>query len=424
MPFETTAGIRPVRMLGGGDWRGIADALETGRAEAADALLELVGDARVVAIGEGAHSISEFTAIADGVFRLLARELGFTAFVAESGFAEGLSIDRWIGGRAGEVSDIARAGISYGFGESEAVHRQLAWMRGQRSRGAGRLRFYGMDLPGSSTSPGPAVRACLERIPPRTGDADLLRRSDLGGRAEAAAAHAAMDEAERRNLHCALAELASRAEASGDPVARRCGESLTAFVEEALGEPPPGEPYPRERFMARTVGWVLEREPRIVVSAHNAHVRRTPLHGRPSLGALLASEFGDALRVVGTTYGAGPEVRFAQRSDRPFDCEVTREERSPRPGTVEALIEAELSERPTADAALVLPSRLPAGRLAALAGTQAAGGVDPVEDFPGSFDAILHLRRVTAVPGAFERLRAELDGAPDPAASPRPARKE
>lgn len=413
-----------MRVLGAGDWQDIAARLEAGSTAATDALLELVGDARVVAIGEGAHNISEFTAFADGVFRLLARERGFTAFVKESGFAEGLLVDRWIGGGPGELAEIAGAGITYGFGRSEAVRRQLAWMRERNLEDAGGLRFYGMDLPGSSTSPGPAVRECLARIPPHPGDAGLLQRSELGGRTEAAVAYAAMSEAGRMELHDGLTGLVRRARISEDPIARQCAESIAAFVDEALGEPPFGEPYHRERFMARTVDWVLEREPRIVVSAHNAHVRRTAMHGRPSLGALLDAELGGALRAIGMTYGAGPEVRFTQRSPRPFDCEVTREERSPLTGAVESLIEEELAACAGADAALAVPRLMPRESLTALIGTQTAGTIDPVDDFPGSFDAIVHLRSVTAVPGAFERLRHEFEGVPDPAAPLQQTRKE
>ncbi|MFD0887444.1 erythromycin esterase family protein, partial [Streptosporangium algeriense] len=157
-----------------------------------EALLGLVGDARVVAVGEGAHNITEFHGFRDLLVRVLVRELGFTALVMESGFPEGLTVDAWIGGGAGRVEDVARDGITYRFGESEAVRRQLRWMRRLNTAHPGRVRFHGMDLPGSSTSPGPAVRACLDRIPRLAGDAELLRLSDLGDRTEAAIRYAAM----------------------------------------------------------------------------------------------------------------------------------------------------------------------------------------------------------------------------------------
>ncbi|MFI6316798.1 erythromycin esterase family protein [Nonomuraea sp. NPDC050556] len=325
---------------------------------------EMVGDARVVAIGEGAHNITEFY---DLKHQLL-RELGFPAFVMESGFPEGLDVDAWIHGAPGRVEDVARDGITYRFGECEPMRRQLDWMR------SAKVAFYGMDLPGSSTSPGPAVRAIARRMPVA---AELLRLSDLGGRTEAAIRFEAMPPDERALLVEGLAGLAERADPHDDPVVRRCGASLRAFVAEL--DVPEAGPYPRDVFMADTVRWVLEREERVVVSAHNAHVQRTPFEGRPTMGCLLDAALGEEMVVIGMTYGSGPEVRFTQRSPRPFDCDVELVEHVVEPGSLEERMDR-----------LDLP-------VAALA----LGG-EP-------YDAVVHVRHATRIPGAFERLRAEFE---------------
>ncbi|MGW6459610.1 erythromycin esterase family protein [Streptomyces sp. NPDC055078] len=399
----------------------------------AGVLRELIGDARVVALGEGAHNITEFYGLRDRLFRLLVEEFGFTGLVLESGFAEGLAVDAWVHGGPGRVETIARDGITYRFGECEPMWRQLRWMRRRNSGSAAKVAFYGMDLPGSSTSPGPAVRACLDRLPPLPGDGELLRLSDLGGRSEAAVRYAAMSAPDRARLLDGLRGLAERALRAGHEkgddsqhredaaVARWGAASLRAFAAEAEGggDSPaggsPAEPYPREEFMARSVEWILRRERRVVVSAHNAHVRRSPFHGRPTLGSLLDSALGSDLAVIGMTYGSGPEVRFSRRSPRPFDCEVTLGARTLTPECVESRL-----DRLGPPMAVVDPRRAPDGFFDGVEGTLAAGGLDPVDDFPAAYDALLHVRRVTRVPGAFERLRAEFEAAarPDPAAHP------
>ncbi|WP_051468795.1 erythromycin esterase family protein [Actinomadura oligospora] len=327
-------------------------------------ITELPGDVRVVALGESAHNITEFYELKDRILRHLAEEHGFTAFVMESGFAEGLGVDAWLrGGPAGaagaadaaDVADVARDGITYRFGECAPMRRQLRWMR---TAGVG---FYGMDLPGSSTSPGPAVRVIAERTP-GWDLRDLARRSDLGGRTEAAVRFAVLPAAERDELLTDLRELTLRAEGSRDGVVVRAAASLAAFLDEQ--EPGrEGEPYPRDVFMADTVRWVLEREERVVVSAHNGHVQRTPLDGRPMMGALLDAALGPAMAVVGMTYASGPVIRFVERSARPFDCDVLLEARAPG---------------------------------------------DPAEP-AGGFDALVRLDHATLIPGAFERLRAEFE---------------
>lgn len=190
-------------------------------------------------------------------------------------------------------------------------------------------------------------------------------------------------------------------------IALWCAASLEAFVAEADEDRTSSEgPYPREAFMARSVECILRRERRIVVSAHNAHVRRTPLHGRPTLGGLLSSELGADLVVIGMTYGSGPEVTFTQRSSRPFDCDVTLGARTLTPESVESRL-----DRLGPEVTLLDPRRAPAGFFDGVEGTLAGGELDPVDDFPAAYDALLHVRQVNRIPGAFERLRAEFAAA-------------
>ena len=363
----------------------------------------LVGDARIVLVGEGAHGIDDFARLGDGLFRTLATELGFTAFVRESGFAEGLAVDAWVQGGPGEVEDVARTGITYGFGASGAVRSQLAWMRAEnlRRRSPGRvpLHFWGMDLPGSSTSPGVAVRVCLERIPAHDGDEELRRITHLGGRTEAAIAWDGLDDAARATLRDGIADLCARVDREGDDVARRSAATLRAFLAELAWDGAPGA-YPREQLMADTVAWIAEREERILVFAHNAHVRREPLHGRPAMGTLLHDGFGDALRVIGMTYGHGPVVSFAERSSRPFDWEATLSEREPALDSLEHALDR-LGD------VLVDLRTAPSVLWDEVAGTHAGGGMDPLADMTVAFDAVAHRHRASLVPGHLDRLRAE-----------------
>ncbi|WP_418059678.1 prolyl oligopeptidase family serine peptidase [Pimelobacter simplex] len=314
------------------------------------ALRTLSEGARVVALGEAAHHVAELHELRDHVFRMLVEQHAFTALVLESGFAEGLDLDAWVAGRSGGPVEAAAAGISYGFGDAVEVHRQLTWMREH-----GGLRVYGMDLSGGSTSPGPAVRALLRRIAAEPGDADLLARSDLGGRVEAAVRFAGLDDGARERLRADLRALAARGLATGDPVAERLAASVRAFADDE----------DRDAFMADTVRWVLEREERVLVSAHDGHVQRAPFDGVPTLGGLLAAGLDDDrdLVVVGTTFTSGPAVRITDRSPRPFDWSVALDEGVASP---------------------------------------------PVDAARSGFDLVLDLGEVHRVPGAFERLERDL----------------
>jgi erythromycin esterase-like protein len=59
-------------------------------------LVESLGRARVVAIGESAHCVREYYLLRHRLTRLLVERCGFTVFGMESGFSEGLDVDAWV----------------------------------------------------------------------------------------------------------------------------------------------------------------------------------------------------------------------------------------------------------------------------------------------------------------------------------------
>jgi erythromycin esterase len=69
------------------------------------------GDARVVAIGAGAHFVAEFATVRQRVLRFLAERCGFRVFAFEFSFAGADVLDRWLAGQddrpLGEVSPAA-----------------------------------------------------------------------------------------------------------------------------------------------------------------------------------------------------------------------------------------------------------------------------------------------------------------------------
>jgi erythromycin esterase len=85
-------------------------------------LLDIVGSARVVAIGENNHLIHEFSRLRHRLLRFLVLRCGFTVYCLESGFAEGRTVQRWLDGGTNAVEDIARDGITFGLGNSTETH--------------------------------------------------------------------------------------------------------------------------------------------------------------------------------------------------------------------------------------------------------------------------------------------------------------
>ena len=299
-------------------------------------LRDIVGDARVVAIGESTHRLHECYQVRHRLTRFLATRLGFTAFVMESGFPEGLAVNDWIHGGPGDLDTLARTGITYHMGRCAELRDQLRWMRDHR------VSFYGMDPSDSSASARPAVLAALsylDRVDP--GYAAVARErlltlfdylpADRSGRAWAAPAiqaYQALPAAHRYELTARISELVERMAAQRIvligrstvdefEVAHRCAATARhtdAFLGVfALGEERPAEGTNiRDLAMAENVAWILGREERIVIGAANGHVQRWPFSAPPivnneltMLGEHLASTLGESMVVIAGAIGGG-----------------------------------------------------------------------------------------------------------------------
>jgi erythromycin esterase len=364
------------------------------------AFRELIGDTRVVAVGESAHGIREFYRLKDRLFRYLVREHGFTAFVLESGFPEALAVNDWVLGGPGEIEQIAPDAICYSF-DVEELRDQFRWMRAWNATHDRKVRFYGLDMAGSGTMPDAGVAACLKRLTPQPGDAELLALSRLGGRFEAAHAYAATPPNDRRRLWAGVEGLKTRAEAAGDEIAYRCARAVEV-VGSLLETERHVEGNPRDAFMAETVQWILRREARIMIGAHNAHIIRGDMMGMPMMGGFLAPVLGKEMVVIGTTYAQGKVVRIGNVSD-PQNWTMELADLPPPPkGTLDAAMDEVL-----ADLHLVDLNRMP-DALVAPAGAMLVQH-DAIPFDPRGFDALIHVRHVSPAVGTFENITSEIE---------------
>lgn len=305
-------------------------------------LRALVGDARVVAIGEAGHRVHEFYQIRHRLTRFLVQELGFTALVMESGFPEGIAVDGWVMGGPGDLDDLLRTGFTYNMGRCAEVRDQLNWMRRFNATAERPVRFYGMDPSDSSASAAPAIVPVVsyldvvdpayaahlrERLVPMFGYLPS-DRTGFAWAAPALQAYMAMEAPFRYELTARIGALVARMQAqrlvylarSGPEAyewAYRCAviaRQTDAFLQVfALGdERTPGGVNIRDAAMAESVEWILGREDRIVVAAANGHVQRWPFSAPPiinneltMLGQHLADRLGDQMVVIATSFGGG-----------------------------------------------------------------------------------------------------------------------
>ncbi|MEW2359010.1 erythromycin esterase family protein [Spirillospora sp. NPDC029432] len=339
-------------------------------------LREIVGDARVVAVGEGCHFVREFTTARQRIVRFLAERCGFTVLAFEFGFAEGRALARWLAGTGGETELPGMHGTTF----SGVTGDMARWLRRHNETGDHPVEFAGIDVPQA----GGTLRPVLEPV------ADYLREVDpdavplvetaltISGRFDGASMALAgpgwgeMERADQDALTAALARLLLRARALEPHYVARGGrdryDTALRDIEAAChtdymfgamsalfaGGGLPLDTSVRERFMSATMRWHMERAApgtRFVLAAHNNHIQKTPIlyGGEPfayPMGHYLARELGADYRALALTHTAGsvPEMEPDGTPGTGFSVVDTPVD-PPGPGGVEgALIGAGLGE--------------------------------------------------------------------------------
>jgi erythromycin esterase len=342
-------------------------------------LRDVIGSARVVGIGETAHHVREYQQLRNRLVRFLVERMGFGVVAFESGFSEGLAVDRWVRGGTGDLTaDLAENGLTYRFGRSSETRRLLTWMRDAD------VRYTGIDLPGDLASMLPALDNLdryLAAVDPDAVEtlAGVRRHAEkyAGPYTIAAfAAYRAMAPADRDQLTLLLAELATRFDTLRPVYVRRsdAGEFGTARHELRLaglldqmlraqsasadGSMAHAVVNVRDAAMADTVlRLVRDTTTRVVLLAGNPHLQRIPVPlgfknpgggnlELPVAGMYLADELGDDYLAVAMTCAGGrvPTRRAAPESPRGAEI-VDVDLVEPVAGSVEAVLPfAELGE--------------------------------------------------------------------------------
>ncbi|MFZ1145578.1 MAG: erythromycin esterase family protein [Bryobacteraceae bacterium] len=108
-------------------------------------LKQVVGNARIVALGEATHGTREFFQLKHRMLEFLATEMGFTIFSIEANMPEAYRLNDYVLNGNGDPKKLLK-GMYFWTWDTEEVLDMIRWMREFNKSGKGRVEFTGFDM--------------------------------------------------------------------------------------------------------------------------------------------------------------------------------------------------------------------------------------------------------------------------------------
>jgi erythromycin esterase len=310
---------------------------------------KMIGNARLVGLGESSHGLHEPQAFRNRLFKYLVEQCGFTTIVLEAGLAESEEATKFVATGKGVPQSAAKK-MTIGNASPENIEL-MQWMCQYNANPLhkNKLKFYGMDVeligyPGDTTSRHAAIDISL----------NYLRKVDPESAAKITTAllpylsrlsvanYPLLSLQEHDHLSAILDDMIALIERERiNFIAKSSrGEyiwthriSIAARQSDRLARvmprDPPGQIPPsawkimsaRDAAMADNVIWILNNraEGKVLVYSHDAHIKNAPTTGsvwdaftQPpnAVGQYLRSALGNDYFIIGTSFA--PSATTAQ----------------------------------------------------------------------------------------------------------------
>ena len=319
-------------------------------------VLDLVGVARFVLIGEASHGTHEFYRARAEITKRLIEEKDFSAVAVEADFPDAYRVNRYVRGLGGDATaEESLAGFQrypLWMWRNADVVDFVGWLREHNDGrdAARRVGFYGIDLYSLHASMA-AVLEYLDKTDPQAADRARYRYSCFEGFGEDPQhyGYAASFDLRKSCEEDAVRQLIEIRQRAADYMNRDgfIARDEYFFAEQNARLVKNAEEYYREMFRGRVSSWNLRdrhmaetvvalaahlqtqtQPPKIVIWAHNSHVgdaRATGMgeSGEWNVGQLIRQKFRDSTVNIGFTTYSGT-VTATSNWDEPAQLKRVR----------------------------------------------------------------------------------------------------
>ncbi len=363
-------------------------------------LRSLIGNARVVGLGEATHGTAEFFRMKHRLVEFLASEMGFTIFSIEANMPEAYALNDYVLTGRGDPKRLLQ-GMYFWTWNTQEVLDMVEWMRTFNASGRGRIQFTGFDMQTPQVAirivrdfagkSSPELRVAVDAAYAKLAVTAPLPVNAANQPAILDAAFAAKDI--RLRFEAAYPELIK----SFPPAEVEWAVQNARVAEQAAFGRIGGSAH-RDEMMALNTRWILDQNPgaKMTIWAHNYHVSRV----EGAQGSYLARDLGANYVVLGFSFYAG---RFSALSLLPNGSfgplNSNNVAVTPYPGTIEHMFHETGMPRFILDLRKATPSNGGAWLLSAMdareVGSVAVDGFASRPNLTKDYDALIYFDQTT-----------------------------
>ncbi len=350
-------------------------------------LKKVIGDARIVSLGEAAHMNRDFYQMKHRIVEFLVNEMGFNVIAIEGTFAGGMELNEYIQTGKGDPQR-ALGALSYPAWNTEEILDMVVWMREYNATHENKIKFYGFDVKPACGS-AKVVYDYLQK----TGAIDEYDQL-LSRMMNPWIMSRLTDEFKKdpSGINVKLKNLVEHMETiSPDSVsndikewelaiqhARVLRQYVNFYSKSSISQATEF----RDKSMAENVRWIMDYEPgaKAILWAANPHISKFPSSG--TMGCCLSDIYGDDIVIIGMLRNRkfASEQEKADGANYPIDIGGRRE------GTLEDTL-----GRAGLQNALVDFRFLPEGLVSDYFNSPISGNAGINIEYPLAYDAVIFI---------------------------------
>ena len=282
---------------------------------------DIVGDARIVSLGEPTHGNREVFQLKHRMIEYLVTEMGFNIFALECPFGEAYDVNRYVVDGIGDPEK-ALAGIYIWAWDTKEIVELLKWFRAYNADPSHKkkVKFYGFD----PQDPERAARVMLEylvkvdpvlekKVRPELGilEVPFSNPEIIGRRQFIPEEYDSLSLNEIQRVMMAFDkkkdQYVTASSLSDWTFAKQHARQIEYYIKTNTDD---GINYNKERDIgqAENIKWILNHEgdkAKAIVWAHNSHVGNSPRKGHEMMGYHLRQWYGEKLKIFGFFFNRG-----------------------------------------------------------------------------------------------------------------------